>query len=227
MEERILVYKDLANYNKLVRYYDFWCKALQNLLNGLSELKITPNMENIKKLMDGEVLISLMEDCNVSKHLSFLPERMLKSIQNTINDDLEYEYNEKVGKLAQKLIYDNENSNMGVLNLDYFTIVNGMIKITKECAEHIDGECCTYVDTENKKTVYNAYLKFMEAYNEFEKIVKESAKKPNPIANTTRSYKCDYSRLKSLGGEGDSFAFISILDDGNLKFNGDHFDKLL
>lgn len=227
MKERILVYKDLANYNKLVRYYDFWCNALQSLYDGLSELKITPNMENIKKLMDGEMLISLMEDGNVSKHLSFLPERMLNSIQKTINDDLEYEYNEKVGKLAQKFIQRNNGSDQGLLNLDYFTIVNGTIKITKECAEHIDSECCTYVDTENKKTVYNAYLKFMEAYNEFEKAVKESAKKPNPIANTTRSYRCDYSRLKSLGGEGDSFAFISVLDDGNLKFNGDHFDKLL
>lgn len=225
MEERILVYKNLGNYNKLVRYYDFWCKALQNLLNGLSELKITPNMENIKKLMDGEVLISLMEDCNVSKHLSFLPERMLNSIQNTINDDLEYEYNEKVGKLAQKLIYDNENSNMGVLNLDYFTIVNGMIKITKECAEHIDGECCTYVDTENKKTVYNAYLKFMEAYNEFEKAVKESAKKPNPLAGTIHEWKTDFSRMRAVGGEG-SYAIVKVID-GELKFKGERFDELL
>lgn len=225
MEERILVYKDLANYNKLVRYYDFWCNALQNLLNGLSELKITPNMENIKKLMDGESLISLMEDGNVSKHLSFLPERMLNSIQKTINDDLEYEYNEKVGKLAQKLIQRNNGSDQGLLDLDYFTIVNGTIKITKECAEHIDGECCTYVDTENKKTVYNAYLKFMEAYNEFEKAVKESAKKPNPLAVTIHEWKTDFSRMRAVGGE-ESYAIVKVID-GELKFKGERFDELL
>lgn len=226
MEERILVYKDLENYNKLVRYYDFWCNALQNLLNGLSELKITPNMENIKKLMDGESLISLMEDGNVSKHLSFLPERMLNSIQKTINDDLEYEYNEKVGKLAQKLIQRNNGSDQGLLDLDYFTIVNGTIKITKECAEHIDSECCTYVDTENRKTVYNAYLKFMEAYNEFEKVVKESAKKHNPLASSNRYYLCDYTRLHALGDVDDSFAMIKVVD-GELKFKGETFDYLL
>lgn len=225
MKERILVYKNLENYNKLVRYYDFWCKALQNLLNGLSELKITPNMENIKKLMDGESLISLMEDGNVSKHLSFLPERMVNIIQNTINDDLEYEYNEKVGKLAQKLVQMNNNSDQGLVDLDYFTIVKGTIKITKECAEHIDGKCCTYVDTENKKTVYNAYLKFMEAYNEFEKAVKESAKKPNPLAGTIQAYKTDYSYMRAVGSE-ESYAIVKVID-GELKFKGERFDELL
>lgn len=226
MENRFLVYKNVSHYNKMVRYYDFWCKGLQNLLNGLTELGIVPNMENIEKLMNGENLIHLMEDSNVSKHLSFLPKRLRDSIQNTINNDFEDEYNEKVGKLAQKLIYDNENSNMGVLNFDYFTIVNGTIKITQECAKHIDHECCVYVDTENKKTVYDAYLKFMKCYNEFEKVVKESAKKRNPLASSNRSHLCDYTRLHALGDVDDSFAMIKVVD-GELKFKGETFDYLL
>ena len=82
MEERILVYKDEATYDQLVSYYKAWTNNLQELVSGLCKLKIEASKENLKKLLAGEDLRSLMEDNDVSKHLSFLPDRRRSGVHS-------------------------------------------------------------------------------------------------------------------------------------------------
>ena len=223
MEAKILVYTDQGELFRMRSYYNTWAGHLQSLVDGLCELNITPSIENVKKLMNGEDLRSLMEDSNVAKHLSFLPKKLLNTIQNTVNNELEDEYNEKVGKLAIKLIHLNSSSDWGHLKIDHFMIDGKTVKITEECEQYIDNSCCVYVDTPSKKRVYDAYLKFMEAYNELEKTIKEAPKTPNPSPAGALSL-VDHNRLKALGDYG-SYSLV-WLNGGELELVGYRFEDI-
>ena len=224
MEERILVYKDEATYNRLTRYYKVWTNNLQELVSGLCKLKIEASKKNLKKLLNGEDLRSLMDDNNVSKHLSFLPERMRKHIQDSVNRECEEDYVKYVGNNAVKFKHDNETSSLGCLNWNHFDIEGNIVKTSKECEEYIDKMCCVYIDTPNKKVVYDAYLKFMEAYNEFERAVKESSKMPNPN-NTGALCAIDHSKLRALGSYG-AYSLVMYIDGGGLELVGYRFEDL-
>lgn len=227
MEERILVYKDEATYDQLVSYYKAWTNNLQELVSGLCKLKIEASKENLKKLLAGEDLRSLMEDNDVSKHLSFLPERMRKHIQNSVDRECDEDYMKYVGDNAVKFKHYNENSSWGSLKWNHFVIEENTVKTSKECEEYIDKQCCVYVDTPNKKVVYDAYLKFMEAYNELERAVKESTKMPNPDCRCALS-PVDHNRLKALsrGGSG-SYSLMVLHDGGVFELIGYRFKDLL
>ena len=224
MEERILVYKDEAKYDQLVSYYKAWTNNLQELVSGLCKLKIEASKENLKKLLAGEDLRSLMEDNDVSKHLSFLPERMRKHIQNSVDRECDEDYMKYVGDNAVKFKHYNENSSWGSLKWNHFVIEENTVKTSKECEEYIDKMCCVYVDTPNKKVVYNAYLKFMEAYNELERAVKESSKMPNPN-NTGALCAIDHTKLRALGSYG-SYSLVRYIDGGELELVGYRFEDL-
>lgn len=223
MKERILVYKDEAKYGDLISYYKAWINNLQELVSGLCKLKIEASKENLKKLLAGEDLRSLMEDNNVSKHLSFLPERMRKHIQDSVNRECDEDYVKNVGSNAQKFMYYNDHSSWGRLNWNHFVIEENTVKTSKECEEYIDKQCCVYVDTPNKKVVYDAYLKFMNAYNELERAVKESTKMPNPDCRGALS-PVDHNKLKALGSYG-SYSLV-VLNDGELELVGYLFEDL-
>lgn len=224
MEERILVYKDEAKYSDYARYYKTWVNNLQELVSGLCKIKIEASKENLKKLLNGEDLRSLMDDNNVSKHLSFLPERMRKHIQDSVNRECEEDYVKYVGNNAVKFKHDNETSSLGCLKWNHFVIEGNIVKTSKECEEYIDKMCCVYVDTPNKKVVYNAYLKFMEAYNELERAVKESSKMPNPN-NTGALCAIDHTKLRALGSYG-SYSLVRYIDGGELELVGYRFEDL-
>lgn len=223
MEDKILVYTDQEKHDRMRGYYNSWTRNLQSLVNGLCELSITPSLENVKKLMNGEDLRSFMEDSNVAKHLSFLPKKLLNTIQNTVNNELEEEYNEKVGDLAKRLIHLNTSSDWGRLNIDHFRIDGETVKITEECELFINNSCCVYVDTPSKKRVYDAYLKFIEAYNELEKTIKEAPKTSNPNFGASLCY-IDHNKLKALGGYG-SYSLV-VLNDGELELVGYRFEDI-
>ena len=227
MKERILVYKDEATYNQLISYYKAWTNNLQELVSGLCVLKIEASKENLKKLLAGEDIRSLMEDNNVSKHLSFLPERMRKHIQDSVNRECDEDYMKYVGDNAVKFKHYNENSSWGSLNWNHFVIEENTVKTSKECEEYIDKLCCVYVDTPNRKIVYDAYLKFMEAYNELERAVKESSKMPNPDCRGALS-PVDHNQLKALSRVGSgSYSLVELHDGGVLELIGDRFKDLL
>lgn len=224
MEERILVYRDEAQYSNLSSYYKSWTKNLQTLVSGLCKLKIEASMENVKKLLAGEDLRSLMEDSNVSKHLSFLPQKMLKHIQTSVDKENEEEYMQNVGNYAIRFIHLNKSSDWGMLNLNHFVIEGNTVKISKECEDYIDKICCVYIDTPNRKVVYDAYLKFMDAYNELKKAIKEAPKKPNP-SNTGALTFVDYNNLRALGDYGTQS--LVVLNGGDLDLVGYYFKTIL
>lgn len=72
--EQILVYKDPA-FDKEEKKYKWVQQELQNLVNGLKRIGITPTDENIKKLLKGESLVSEMAENMINAGFSQLPRK--------------------------------------------------------------------------------------------------------------------------------------------------------
>lgn len=220
MEEKILVYRD-PNYNKWMDFYKRRVKELQELVDGMKSLSIKPTIENLKRLLEGENLNHLSVENDIDKHLSFLPKRLRASLKEAATKECEDEYNEKLGEKVVRFIDKYQRKHCDMVSLSGLCkdveIMNGVVSITKECLNRIDRVNSVYIDSPGRKSVYDAYQRFIEAYKDFEQAVKDAPKKPNSYY-MGQTFGSDHNSMRALGGEY-AYAVVRLID-GNLKLDG-------
>lgn len=220
MEERILVHRS-PEYQKWLDFCKYRLQELQELVNGMKQLSIEPTLENLKRLLNGEDLTNLSVASDMEKHLSFLPNRLKSSLIESAAKELEEEYNEVLGNKVKEFIYTYDQKHSGTISLSklckYLNLANGRVSINNEFQEWIESSNSVFIDSPGRKSVYDAYHKFIEAYKELEQAVKEAPKKPNHHY-MGQTFGFDHNCMRALGGE-DAYAVVKLID-GNLKLDG-------
>lgn len=226
MEERILVYKK-PDYQKWLHFYKFRLKELQELVDGMKQLSIEPTLENLKRLLNGEELHHLSVETDIEKHLSFLPKKLKASLKEAAAKELKEEYQEKLGKKVEIFTHVYQSKYVDTVSLGGLCkdieIIDGVVSLTEDCKNNLDRSYNVYIDSPGRKSVYEAYLKFMDAYNELEKVIKEAPKTPNQ-SYMGHTYGADHNSLRALGIDG-SYSLVE-LDGGKLHLNGIMFSDI-
>ena len=227
MEERILVHRN-PEYQKWLDFYKYRVQELQDLVNGMKQLSIEPTLENLKRLLNGEELHHLTVETDIEKHLSFLPKRLKASLKEAAAKELKEEYQEQLGKKVEIFTHEYQNKYDDIVSLGILCknieINDGIVSMTEDCYNDLDRSFNVYIDTPGRKAVYEAYLKFMDAYNELEKAIKEAPKTPNQ-SYMGQTFGDDHNSLRALGVYNGSYSLIE-LNGGELDLIGNRFSAI-
>lgn len=216
MKQRKLLYRH-PRYEELMNFYNSRQKELQELINRMQSLGIETTMKNLKDLLTGESLQRLMR-VEIDPAISALPERLKCRLQDEILTEARNKYNDVIGILPSKLktIYDTKY--VGMISIkklhEYFEIVDGKVSLSKDKARDIDESYSIYDDTPGRKEAYAACIKFMEAYKEYERAIKEAIIK-NP-------YGIPEVEIFALGWNPE-YSLIELENDHTLKLHGEYF----
>lgn len=219
MEERILVYKDSAEYDVTIKRYKWFCKGMQELADGLKKLNIEPTIAIIKSLIKGKDVRELISSKNVSESFGNMPKAMQNAIQEMFNKENEADYKELIEEKAAR-IGGVLNKGEYSINLSFFDLKDGKIVLSPDHIKEIESRCCVFIDTPGREAVYNKWLQLVEAMNQFDEAVKNAPK--TKVSEFQRKYGNDPNYLQAIAVPG-NFSVAKISYEGELVLNGENF----
>lgn len=225
MEERILVYKD-PEFDNWANRYRWMQKELQKLADGLKTLGIEPTDELIKRLYRGESLEGMTAEKHVGDALKGLPATLLRTISDLYKKERSDEYNNAVGNQADKIVeWRRRNDASSMIDFNYYHVEDGTITIDPRHTEYLESMFCVFIDSDNRKAVYDKWLQLQKAKADFETAVKSASKRKG------------YSRLEEERGitgndllavaTPGQFCLVKIRYDGEMMLNGENFSHIL
>lgn len=185
-KERILISQNNSLLNDICSDLRHFKPLLENLKTIYESLEIGPFSSQIYKEIVYSGTAGISERFNSSIESDIKSMGISKSI---IKDNI------KSGSeilLNQFVVYVNElkryrpdtYSREKRLNLKYISFNDKGFVITEENKQNIlEAECRIYIETDAEHELYEALLKFMDAFNDFDKNIVELGIITNPIAN--------------------------------------------
>lgn len=219
MEERILIYKD-AEYNTLIQQYKWVQNLLQDIADGLKGMNIEPTTNIIKGLLQGEDMQHIIAKSTVSDSFKNLPRTMAKAILEMFTQGNKEEYMAKIGEKVERLKTFKDKGNSCV-DFSLFYVEDSNVILSQDYIKQAEEYFCIFVDTPGRKAVYEKWLQFKQAFEEFETAVKEA---PKVIASEhQKNYGIYPEYLKALDVPG-NFSLAKVgWYDGKLHLNEEYF----
>lgn len=225
MEERILVYKD-PDFDSWVKRYNWMRDELQKLADGLKTLGIEPTDKLINRLIKGESLEEMTAEKHVGDALKGLPKSLLRTITDLYKKERTDEYNSAVGNQAQKIVeWRRRNDATTMINFNHYHVEAGVVTITPEHIEYLEGAFCVFIDSENRKAVYDKWLQLQKAKADFDSVVK-NANKRNNYSRLEEERGITGNDLLAVATPG-QFCLVKVRYDGQMILNGENFKYFL
>lgn len=220
MEERILVWKNEVEYNKVDIQYQVVRKTMQEIADGLKSLGVSPNFGHIKSLLHDEDLSNVVAEKSTSEYFEKLPKVMQKAIKDMFHKESKDEYAKAVGDKAAKLRFLMHRID-SMVDMSFFTMEDGEIILSPDYIKRIEQLYCVYVDTPGKRKVYEKWLELLDAVKEFDEAVKNAPKREPTQNEQVACIRGEY--LKSILYP-DNFSLGKVRDNGEFVLNGEYFD---
>lgn len=229
MEDKILVYKEEVGYKNYLANFNELKKRIQALTDGLIKLGIEPSIGIIKKFVRGDAGYDTIAKKQVEDSFKGFPIIMQNAIRKMFQDQSNEEYHDLIEKnvvLINRMI-KNSYLYVSYKSLDFFNIENGVVNIMPECIEQAEKWFCIYVDSPERKKVYDEWLKVKAAVEQMNEVIKSVHKKE--VSATQKHMGIDPKRLRALQVPGNNyFGFITVCSGtGELILDGRKFEYIL
>lgn len=224
-QERILVWKDAAMYDKVERQYKHIHKQLQQLVDGLVEYGITPTMEHVDALLKGKDVSDEVTDNTeqtLSETFKLFPKGMKRIIAEMFQKGKKEEYAELVGNKIASLKHSISIADF-LVDFQYFSIENGNVILSDEYVSSIEKMFCVFIDSPSKHAVYEKWLKLKEAALQFDEAVKKAPKREATKLEKHAGVSGD--DLTSLEVP-ERFSLAKLTYEGELVLNGEYFELI-
>ena len=179
MEGKILVYKEEVEYKRYLANVKGLKNHIQALTDGLIKLGIEPSIGIIKKFVRGDIGYDMIAKKQVEDSFNGLPIAMQKAISKMFQDQNKEEYNDLIGKnvVLIKDLINNPDSMVTYKALNFFNIENGVVNLLPEYIDQAEEWFCIYVDSPERKKVYDEWLKVKAAVEQMNEVIKSVHKK--------------------------------------------------
>lgn len=197
---------------------------IQSLADGLKSLDIEPTDSHIKRLLNGESLEGLVAEKSIDNALKGLPIKVYRTIVDLFQKERTEDYKNAVGNQAAKILqWKQRNNTESMINFDYYHIVNGVVEIDPKHIEWLESCYCVFVDSDNKRNVYDKWLLLKAAKEAFEETLHNATKTTPTAVQTTMGTTGD--DLKPIGTPG-QFSLVKVRYDGEFVLNGENFNLI-
>lgn len=229
MEGKILVYKEEVEYNRYITKFKALKKYIEALTDGLNKMGIEPSIDIIKKFVRGDEGYDMVSKKQVQNIFNGLPIAMQKAISKMFQDQNKEEYNDLIGKnvVLIKDLINNPDSMVTYKALNFFNIENGVVNLLPEYIDQAEEWFCIYVDSPERKKVYDEWLKVKAAVEQMNEVIKSVHKKE--VSAIQKHMGIDPEHLRALSVPGNfNFGFITVSGaTGELILNGEKFEYIL
>ena len=202
MEERILVYRDKKDVEAYKRDYERARIYSQKIFDFLKNQNIEVNLNLVRSLIKENFPVAPLIQNRDKKKLQELPEA-LKRLVESDNNKLIQECNALIQE-AQRSMNENDQHHVDFSKLD---LVDGKVIITDEAIKEAEDLGSIYVDTDNRKKVYEKALAAKKALEELDQTIKEVYNDPDPVRGITPR-------------SGQGARILNVDYDGEVEFDG-------
>lgn len=229
MEDKILVYKEEVEYKRYLANVKGLKNHIQALTDGLIKLGIEPSIGIIKKFVRGDIGYDMIAKKQVEDSFKEFPIIMQNAISKMFQDQNKEEYNDLIGKnvVLIKNLINNPDSMVTYKALNFFNIENGVVNLLPEYIDQAEEWFCIYVDSPERKKVYDEWLKVKAAVEQMNEVIKSVHKKE--VSAIQKHMGIDPEHLRALSVPGNyNFGFITVSGaTGELILNGEKFEYIL
>lgn len=176
MEERILVYRDNKDVKAYKADYERARSHSQKIIDFLKNQNIEVSLNLIRSLIKENFPVAPLIQNRDKKKLQELPEALRKLVESD-NNKLIQECNTLIQE-AQRSMNENDQHHVDFSKLD---LVDGKVSITDEAIKEAEDLGSIYVDTDNRKKVYEKALAAKKALKELDQTIKEVYSDPDPV----------------------------------------------
>lgn len=176
MEERILVYRDEKDVKAYKADYERARSHSQGIINFLKKQNIEVNLNLVGSLLKENRPVAPLFQNRDKEKLQELPEALKKLVESD-NDKLIQECEELIQK-AKGSMNDYNQHHVDFSKLD---LIDGKVIINDEAIKEAEDLGSIYVDTDNRKKVYEKALAAKKALEELDQTIKGVYSDPDPV----------------------------------------------
>lgn len=173
MEEKILVYRDRKDVEAYKADYERARSHSQEIINFLKNQNIEVGFNLVWSLIKENFPVAPLIQNRDKEKLQGLPEALKKVVESD-NNKVVQECN-KLIQAAQKSMRENDQHYVDFSKLN---LVDGRVIITDEAIKEAEDLGSIYVDTDNRRKVYEKALAAKKALEELDKTIKEVCNDP-------------------------------------------------
>ncbi|MDD4822146.1 MAG: hypothetical protein PHI48_06270 [Bacteroidales bacterium] len=202
MEKRILVYRDEKDVKAYKSDYERARIYSQKIIDFLKNQNIEVSLNLVRSIIKENFPIAPLFQNRDSKKLQDLPEA-LKRVVESDNNKLIRECNALIQE-AKRSMGEHDQHHVDFLKLD---LIDGKVIITDEAIKEAEDLGSIYVDTDNRKKVYEKALAAKKALDELDQTIKEVYD--------------DIDRVRGIAPlSGDGARILSVNYDGEVELDG-------
>ena len=176
MEERILVYRDKKDVEAYKSDYERARIYSQKIFDFLKNQNIEVSLNLVRSLIKENFPVAPLIQNRDKKKLQELPEALKKLVESD-NNKLIQECNALI-QGAQRSMNENDQHHVDFSKLD---LIDGKVIITDEAIKEAEDLGSIYVDTDNRKKVYEKALAAKKALEDLDQTIKEVYNDPDPV----------------------------------------------
>lgn len=176
MEKRILVYRDEKDVKAYKSDYERARIYSQKIIDFLKNQNIEVSLNLVRSLLKENLPVAPLFQNRDSKKLQDLPEA-LKRVVESDNNKLIQECNALIQE-AKRSMGEYNQHHVDFLKLD---LIDGKVIIIDEAIKEAEDLGSIYVDTDNRKKVYEKALAAKKALEELDQTIKEVYSDPDPV----------------------------------------------
>jgi hypothetical protein len=221
--EKVCVYKNDSDIRQSINRCETVAIKLQELSDDLAKNDVTPSIDKLQKLFNGDSLRNLINESCENQGITSIPKRMQEILRKDTEKDIE-----KIKEKAAILI---KPGLLSTIEWEFYQVNDGKVVIRPDYKRILTDRFSIYVDTENRANVYNKWLEMKKAIEDFNMAVYGSLKdnsfyekvsRINPNISTLK----DANNLKGIAPYYEDFALAVIGSDGTPELNGELFSYI-